>query len=62
MTKGRVYALTGGDDLIKIVYFDKENKHVKEINFGHKHAGLDPPMYITDIFIMRMMAKKALLD
>jgi hypothetical protein len=43
MTKGRVYALTGGDDLIKIVYFDKENKHVKEINFGHKHAGLDPP-------------------
>lgn len=32
MTKGRVYALTGGEDLLKIVYFDKENKHVKEIN------------------------------
>jgi len=45
MTKGRVYALTGGDDLIKIVYFDKENKHVKEINFGHKHAGLDPHVH-----------------
>lgn len=45
MTKGRVYALTGGDDLIKIVYFDKENKHVKEINFGHKHEGLDPHVH-----------------
>lgn len=45
MTKGRVYTLTGGDDLIKIVYFDKENKHVKEINFGHKHAGLDPHVH-----------------
>lgn len=41
MTKGRVYAVVGGNDLLKIVYFDKENKHVKEINFGHKHAELD---------------------
>lgn len=23
----------------------KENKHVKEINFGHKHAGLDPHVH-----------------
>ena len=45
MTKGRVYAVVGGNDLLKIVYFDKENKHVKEINFGHKHAELDPHVH-----------------
>lgn len=44
-TKGRVYALVGGKDLLKIVYFDKENKHTKEINFGHKHANLDPHVH-----------------
>ena len=42
MTHGRVYAVTGGKDLIKIVYFDNDNKHTKEINFGHMHAGMDP--------------------
>lgn len=45
MTKGRVYAVVGGNDLLKIVYFDKENKHTKEINFGHKHAELDPHVH-----------------
>lgn len=30
MTKGRVYALTGGDDLIKIVYFDKKTSMSKK--------------------------------
>lgn len=45
MTKGRVYAVVGGNDLLKIVYFDKENKHVKEINFGHRHAELDPHVH-----------------
>ena len=44
-TNGRVYALVGGKDLLKIVYFDKENKHTKEINFGHKHADLDPHVH-----------------
>lgn len=45
MTKGRVYVLVGGKDLIKIVYFDKNNKHVKEINLGHKHAEMDPHVH-----------------
>lgn len=45
MTRGRVYALVGGNDLIKIVYFDNKNKHVKEINFGHVHAGMDPHVH-----------------
>lgn len=44
-TKGRIYALVGGKDLLKIVYFDRENKHTKEINFGHKHADLDPHVH-----------------
>lgn len=45
MTNGRTYAVVGGKDLLKIVYFDKENKHTKEINFGHKHAELDPHVH-----------------
>lgn len=45
MTRGRVYALVGGKDILKIVYFDNENKHVKEVNFGHKHANMDPHMH-----------------
>ena len=45
MSKGRVYAVTGGKDLLKIVYFDKENKHTKEINIGHKHANMDPHVH-----------------
>lgn len=42
MTRGRIYAVAGGKDLIKIVYFDNNNKHTKEINLGHRHAGMDP--------------------
>lgn len=45
MTKGRVYALVGGNDLLKIVYFDNDGKHKKEINFGHKHADMDPHVH-----------------
>lgn len=45
MTKGRVYVLVGGKDILKIVYFDKNNKHVKEINLGHKHAEMDPHVH-----------------
>ena len=29
MTKGRVYVTVGGDDLLSITYFDKENKRNK---------------------------------
>lgn len=44
-TRGRVYAVVGGKDLLKIVYFDNKNRHTKEINFGHKHAGMDPHVH-----------------
>lgn len=45
MTKNRVYAVVGGNDLLKIVYFDKNNRHTKEINFGHRHAGMEPHVH-----------------
>ena len=41
MTRGRVYVTVGGKDLIKIIYFDNDNKRVKEINLDHKHRGMD---------------------
>lgn len=45
MTSGRVYVLVGGNDLLKVVYFDNDNKHKKEINFGHKHANMNPHVH-----------------
>lgn len=42
MTKGRVYVTVGGDDLISITYFDKENKRTKTINLDHLHKGMQP--------------------
>lgn len=41
MTKGRVYAIVGGNEIKTITYFDKNNKRVKSINLDHKHKGLD---------------------
>lgn len=42
MTKGRVYVTVGGEDLQKIIYFDNDNKRVKEINLDHTHEGMKP--------------------
>lgn len=42
MTKGRVYAHVEGDDLKSIVYFDAENKRVKQIDIDHQHKGMRP--------------------
>ncbi len=39
MTKGRVYVIVGGKDILSIVYFDKNNLHRKSIDLSHKHAG-----------------------
>lgn len=41
-TKGRVYVQVGGNDLISIKYFDKNNKRIKEINLDHSHNGIKP--------------------
>lgn len=42
MTSGRVYARVEGDDLKSIVYFDAENKRVKQIDIDHQHKGMRP--------------------
>ena len=42
MTSGRVYAHVEGGDLKSIVYFDKANKRVKQIDVDHQHKGLRP--------------------
>lgn len=45
MTRGRVYVTVGGNDLLKIIYFDNENKHAKEINLDHSHNGMRPHVH-----------------
>jgi len=51
MTRGRVYVTVGTDDttgkeeLISIVYFDNQNKRVKEINLNHPHEGMRPHVH-----------------
>lgn len=45
MTRGRVYVTVGGNDLLKIIYFDNANKHTKEINLDHKHNGMQPHVH-----------------
>lgn len=38
MTKGRVYVTVNAQDRIKsITYYDKYNKHYKQIDIGHAH-------------------------
>lgn len=38
MTKGRVYAVVGGDEVKEIIYFGSDNKRVKSINLNHTHG------------------------
>lgn len=45
MTKGRVYVTVGGEDLLKVIYFDNDNKRVKEINLDHSHEGMRPHVH-----------------
>ena len=42
MTPGRVYVRTGGNDLLQIIYFDRNNKRTKTIDLSHKHDGVSP--------------------
>lgn len=41
-TPGRVYVTVGGETLLEIMYFDKNNKRVKSIGLDHPHKGLQP--------------------
>ena len=42
MTKGRVYVTVGGNDILQITYYDKNNKRNKTIDLSHKHNGKQP--------------------
>lgn len=41
-TKGRVYVEVGGKDLLRIIYYDRKNKRVKQIDLNHVHKGMNP--------------------
>lgn len=41
-TKGRVYVTVGGNDLLKITYYDNKNKRSKQIDLNHVHKGMRP--------------------
>lgn len=45
MTPGRVYVAVGGNDLLKVVYFDTENKRSKTIDLSHPHNGMQPHVH-----------------
>lgn len=45
MTKGRVYAVVGGDVVTAIVYFDDSNKRMKQIDLSHAHHGVRPHVH-----------------
>lgn len=45
MTKGRVYVRVGGNDILQITYFDKNNKKSKTIDLNHKHNNLQPHVH-----------------
>ncbi len=42
MTQGRVYVTVGGNDLLQVIYFDKDNKREKTIDLDHAHRGEKP--------------------
>ena len=45
MTKGRIYVRVGGNDILQITYFDKDNKRSKTIDLNHRHNNLQPHVH-----------------
>ena len=45
MTKGRVYASVAGNQVVKITYFDNDNKRVKTIDLDFPHKGMLPHVH-----------------
>lgn len=41
-TEGRVYVTVGGQDILRITYYDTENKRTKQIDLDHKHQNMVP--------------------
>lgn len=44
-TKGRVYVTVGGNDILRITYYDSENKRTKQIDLDHKHKKMIPHVH-----------------
>ena len=42
MAKNRIYVTVGGNSLLEIIYFDKNNKRFKTIGLDHLHNGMKP--------------------
>lgn len=40
--RGRVYVTVGGNELLRVTYYDNNNKRVKQIDLGHSHRGMKP--------------------
>lgn len=45
MTKGRIYVRVGGNDILQITYFDRDNKRSKTIDLNHRHNNLQPHVH-----------------
>ncbi len=45
MTKGRVYVVVGGHDILQIIYFDSENRRKKTIDLTHRHKNENPHVH-----------------
>lgn len=41
-TKGRVYVTVGGNDLLRITYYNNQNRRTKQIDLNHAHKGMEP--------------------
>lgn len=44
-TEGRIYVTVGGNDLLRITYFDENNKRSKQIDLDHPHKGTKPHVH-----------------
>ena len=45
MTDGRVYVTVGGNDLLRITYYDEQNRRKKQIDLNHPHKGIKPHVH-----------------
>lgn len=42
MTRGRVYVLVNGSELVSVIYYGNNLKKSKQIDLRHKHRGIQP--------------------
>ena len=42
MKSGRVYVTVGGNEILRVTYFDRDKKRTKQIDLKHSHEGMNP--------------------